>query len=186
MRYGSKYWLFLLNMLIRPSHALSITSTSKIEEGFDKEKLWSEEGLRLSGLWYLNTYLASRLLCGVVSSSLCYRILRRPYHILVSSIDLDPAAVFTPVAYFFDTFYKEIPQSFQQFAVISDNGRRAVICDFRLSYTKRISKIPDWRTEFTSSIKSIVALPSLYKNNLKDLLMLCSILSYDSYGLVGS
>ena len=34
---------------------------------------------------YLNTYLASRLLCGVGSSSLCYHILRRPYQDFVSS-----------------------------------------------------------------------------------------------------
>ena len=31
---------------------------------------------------------------GVFSSSFCYRILRRPYQALVSSIDLDPAATF--------------------------------------------------------------------------------------------
>ena len=50
---------------------------------------------------YLNTYLVPHLLCGVVSSSLCYRILQRPYQVLVLSIDLDPAAVFVPVAYLF-------------------------------------------------------------------------------------
>ena len=44
----------------------------------------------------------SRLLRGVVPSSL----LGRPYQGLVSSIDLDPAAVFVPVAYFFDTSIK--------------------------------------------------------------------------------
>ena len=55
----------------------------------------------------VDAYFVSRLLCGVVSSSLCYRILRRPYQALVSSIDLghlDPAAVFVLVAYFFDTY----------------------------------------------------------------------------------
>ena len=59
---------------------------------------------------YLNTYLVSRLLCGVVSSSLCYHILRRPYQALVLLTDLDPTAVFVPVAYFFDTFciYKHV------------------------------------------------------------------------------
>ena len=40
---------------------------------------------------------------GVVSSSLCYRILRCPYQVLVSPIDLDPTAVFVPAAYFFNT-----------------------------------------------------------------------------------
>ena len=50
----------------------------------------------------------SRSFCGVVSSSLCYRILRRTYQALALSIDLDPAAVFLPVAYFFDTSIKYV------------------------------------------------------------------------------
>ena len=49
---------------------------------------------------YLYAYLVSRLLRGVVSSSLCFRKLRRPYQGFVSSTDLDPAAVLVPVAYF--------------------------------------------------------------------------------------
>ena len=44
-------------------------------------------------------------MCGVISSSsLCYRIILRPYQAFVSLIDLDPAAVFVLVAYFFDAF----------------------------------------------------------------------------------
>ena len=54
--------------------------------------------------------LNSHLLCGIVSFSLCYRILRRPYQVLVSSIDLDPVAVFVPVAYFFDTYSCKVCQ----------------------------------------------------------------------------
>ena len=87
---------------------LSHTSTPVSNFGYI-DRPWSSNSICASGLLLphlyqicLNTYLVSRLLRGVVSSSLFLSYTSTPVS-RFRFIDLDPAAVFMPVAYFFDT-----------------------------------------------------------------------------------